>query len=279
MSLCLCGYAISVHCISHGGNLAGGDTVKALVPFSNAQKTTQNVRVFVMQPGRLVVYTRECEKLQLHAYVLIDQSRTRFLAMGDAAVRQFQQLPPSIKAIRAVVQDTTDAKVRTRGNAILRSVTSKSYLICVSIEAKVVNEVNIMNRANQGRKVNFSSYRVDLHKTTARMQGIRDGNEVMRWLQYRLLQCPSLCECYPTFSAEDFELGRKRTALFVDLFVRRLEARIPELEIACRFDVFQPSSMPRNPKENETYGMQHILALFRKFIAPREPGIKVCVLA
>jgi hypothetical protein len=68
-------------CISHGGNLAGGDTVKALVVFNNAKKTTQNVRVFVMQPGRLVAYTNECEKLHLHAYVLIDQARTRFLAM------------------------------------------------------------------------------------------------------------------------------------------------------------------------------------------------------
>jgi hypothetical protein len=108
----------------------------------------------------------------------------------------------------------------------------------------VVNEVNIMNRAYQGCKVNFSSYRVDLHKTTARMQAIRDGNEVIHWLRYRLQQCPSLRDCYPPFNEDDYELGRKRTALFVDLFVRRLEFRIPELELAFRFDVFQLTSLP-----------------------------------
>jgi hypothetical protein len=147
-----------VHCINHGSNLAGGDTVTALTPFNNAKK---------------------CAVLGIHAYVLMDQSRTRFLAMGDAAVRQFQQLPASIRTIRIVVRTTTDSRVRTRGNAILRSLTSKSYLISVSIEAMVVYEVNFMNRRNQGRRLNFSSYRVDLILTTARLKAMKDRNECM----------------------------------------------------------------------------------------------------
>jgi hypothetical protein len=264
-----------VHCISHGGNLAGGDTVKAYTPFSNAKKTTQNVRVFVMQPGRMTEYAHQRDVLHPHAYVLIDQSRTRFLALGDAAVRMFQQMAPAILAIRAVVQSATDGKVRTRGNSILRSVTSKSYLICLSIEAMVVSNVNIMNRSNQGRKVNFSSYRVNLEKTTKRLKAMADGNEVMQWLQYRLQQNESLRQCYAAFAAADFELGRRRTIVFVDKFVDRLNKRIPQLELLQHFDVMTPSNMPRHPQEKERYGVASILVLFRTFIAAREPHLKV----
>jgi hypothetical protein len=227
-----------------------------------------------MQPGRLVEYTRQCGALHIHAYVLIDQARTRFLSLGEAAVRQFQQLPASIATIRAVVQTTTDGKVRTRGNAILRSVTSKSYLICVSIEAMVVNHVNMMNRSYQSRIVNFSSYRTLLHKTTTRLQAIKNGNQVMQWLQHRLQESPALRGSYPDFTLADFELGRKRTAVFVDLFVSRLEQRIPQLDVVCRFDVFEPTSMPLT--ENDTYGVEDIRELFRVFIARREPQLKVC---
>jgi hypothetical protein len=219
--------------------------VKALVPLNNAKKCTQNVRVFIMQPGRLVEYTRQCGLLHIYAYVSVDQARTRFLSLGNASVRQFLQLPASIATTRAVVQTTTDGKVRMRGNAILRSTTSKSYLICVSIEAMVVNRVNIMNRSYQSRTVNLSSYLTLLHKTTTRLQAIKNDNQVMQWLQYRLQENPSLRESYPEFTVADFELGWKHTTIFVDLFVSRLEQRIPQLDIVCRFDVFEPITYPR----------------------------------
>ena len=269
-------YTHTVHCISHGSNLAGGDTVKALTPFSNAKKATQNVRVFVMQPGRLVEYAHQCDLLFIHPYILIDQARTRFLTLGDAAIRMSQQLPAVVPTIRAVVASADTSSVRIRGNAILRSITSKSYLICLSIEAMVVNTVNIMNRSNQGRRVNFSSYRADLDRTTTRLEAMRDGNEVMKWLEYRLEQTPPLRACYPQFTKSDFELGQRRTVLFIDLFILRLNKRIPQLAILARFDVLQPTSMPRDPEQMKTYGVDDILHLFRFFIVRRKPQLKVC---
>jgi hypothetical protein len=190
----------------------------------------------------------------------------------------FQQLPAAILTIRAAVQAATDGKVRVRGNSILRSITSKSYLICLSIEAMVVSTVNVMNRSYQGRKVNFSSYRTNLDRTTARLRAMGDGNEVMQWLQYRLQQSAALRQCYSPFNASDFDLGRKRTILFVGMFVTRLSKRIPQLELLKHFDALDPSAMPgpsRGLNAVSNYGVASILKLFNTFIVRREPHLKV----
>jgi hypothetical protein len=104
-----------------------------------------------------------------------------------------------------------------------------------------------MNRAFQGRQLNFSSYKQRLDETIEDINGIATADAVSHWLRHRVHGSTWLAGVY---ALND-----------------RLRKRIPGLIEVGAFDVFDPSKMPNPPIP--TYGKGRIGVLFHTFLEKR----------
>jgi hypothetical protein len=85
---------------------------KAMAPFEAAKAVMKNVRNFFVWPARNAELHARQQALGLPNNELVVYGRTRFLTLGDAAVRLFEQLAAVISALEVYLQKhEKDAKV------------------------------------------------------------------------------------------------------------------------------------------------------------------------
>jgi hypothetical protein len=85
---------------------------KKMAPFEAAKAVMKNIRNFFAWPARNAELRVHQASLHLPQHQLVAYGKTRFLTLGDAAVRLFEQLAAVIRALRAYLEKhKAEAKV------------------------------------------------------------------------------------------------------------------------------------------------------------------------
>jgi hypothetical protein len=145
-------------------------------------------------------------------------------------------------------------------------VTKKSYLVSLAVQAMCLGRVNIMNRRNQGRQLNFNSYQADLETTLADLAKMRDADAVSKWLEYRVNLHSTGLHKYFQLDARDFAVCKARTVLFVGALLDSLRLKMAALKQIAAFDVFGPAETEEGYKANADYGKPQLEEMYNTWM-------------
>jgi hypothetical protein len=260
-------------------------------PLQEAKVVTRNARNIMNYPARQAVLREQEISLSLPQHKLLESGKTRFLTGGDAAVRMLEVLPAVISSLPILIKRAADAKVCVFGctlflfiymcfnlfvflflqnrvslQNLLGWVSKKSYLISLAVEAMCLGRVNIMNRLNQSRKLNFHSYSEDLEKTLTDLVKMRDADAVSHWLQYRVSLHSTGLHKYFQLEPPDLAVCKARTVAFVNALVKALLEKMPSLTQIAAFDVFGPAQTEEGYMADPGYGEADVEVLYKTFL-------------
>jgi hypothetical protein len=235
------------HCINHRANLTLKDTLKMklLKCFADAKELAGRARNAVHTAARMPKLIYHQQQMGIVQEVPVDLSKIRFPSLGEATIVLIRQLPPILATLDDVIKEASKKDIAVNAQALRSRLASNPFLICLSIEAVCVNVLNISNKQFQSRLLNFSSYRASMVRTIQELQEQKDRNGPAAFLLKQLEGGKPLGNYYK-FNATDWAAMGKKTILFVDSLIEALNARFPELDQLCDFDIFDPNSRPKN---------------------------------
>jgi hypothetical protein len=176
------------------------------------------------------------KSLGLPVEVPVDLCKTRFLSLGEATIVLLRQLLAIMLTLDEAVTRASKKEVAIHASTLRSRLASPPFLICLCIESVLINILNLTNLTFQGRRLNFTSYRISLEKTIVQLEAQKNNNGPARFLQGQLSTTP-LGKFYK-LSDKDWENMGKKTTLFADALTLALKRRFPELDQLCDFDIF-----------------------------------------
>jgi hypothetical protein len=121
-----------------------------------------------------------------------------------------------------------------------------------------LGRLNIMNRRNQSRKLNFYSYRTDLEETLTDLEKMRDADAVSHWLLYRVSLKSTGLHKFFQLETPDLAVCKARTAVFVNALIASLRDNMPSLK--------QVAETEEGDKADPDYGNSEMADMYKTWL-------------